>query len=241
MTAQEAAEADRRRQEALEVPQPREIPVGMMLLIIGAILLAVGIWVVLKPPTADALYDRIIQADRSGESQQLMAAGEAIDEFRQLYPDDPRQPQIAPIEARLNQLRAGRLRPIVQRHFDTGQDDLPLAQLRDQAMMLSTADPVAAAAQLQAILTLAGDGEHPAEDQAILDDIRQRLAQLQATAAQSTTGHLLLIRQRLNHARELQATDPAAARAIAGAVVQLYADKAWAAEAVSQARAMLVE
>lgn len=241
MTAQEAAEADRRRQEALEVPQPREIPVGMILLVTGAIALAAVLWFVLKPPTADDLYERILQADRSGESQQLLAAGESIDEFRQLYPDDPRQAQIAPIEARLNQLRAGRLRPIVQRHFDTGQDDLPLAQLRDQAMLLSTTDPVAAAARLQAILTLAGDGDYPEEDQAILEDIRQRLTQLQASAAQSTTGHLLLIRQRLNHARELMASDPAQARAIAGAVVHLYADKPWAGEAVSQARAMLAE
>ncbi|MCR4413780.1 MAG: hypothetical protein NUV77_15275, partial [Thermoguttaceae bacterium] len=41
---------------------------------------------------------------------------------------------------------------------------------------------------------------------------------------------------RLQRAEELRATDPAKARAIWNAVIQLYQDKSWAADVVRRAR-----
>lgn len=242
LTSEQAAEMDRQRQQEQLVVQPREIPVGMIALTVFVIALSVLIYLVLRPPSADTLMGRINKAAISGDSQQLMDVSGDIDEFRNLYPDDPRLAKLVPLEQRLSQLRTQRLRPIVQKHFDTGQQNLPVSQLRDQALMLAAANPQQAVAQLDAILTLYGDPSvYDAQEQEILADIQVRRDQLAVSGNQSAAGHVMLIRQRLDHARELLTKEPAQAKAIAQAIVDLYADKPWASLLVEQARLLAAE
>jgi len=242
ITAQEAAQLDYERQQEKTAPSPREIPLGTILLSLLLIAVCVIIFFVVRPPSADKLYSHIVAASQSGDAQQLLNAAGDIDEFRQLYPTDPRLPELAPIEQQISQIRTNRLLPIAQRHFNTGQNVLPLAQLRDQAMLLAVSQPQQALEQLQAILTLAGDpSKLPEEDRAIVAQITQQIDQLKQQATQSTTGHLLLIRQRLNQARAMMAEDPAQARSLAQAIVLLYADKPWAQDMVEQAKQLADE
>lgn len=242
LTAEQAAEMDRQRLQEQLVVQPREVPVGMIALIVFTIALAVTIFLVLRPPSADKLFKRINMAANSGDSTQLMEASADLDEFRSLYPDDPRLKELAPIEQRLSQLRTQRLRPIIQKHFDTGQQDLPLSQLRDQALLQSAANPQEAANQLDSILTLYGDpSQYDQDQQDILADIKLRRDQLATSGNQAAASHVLLLRQRLEHARKIASQNPQQAKAIAQSVIDLYTTRPWAGEMVKQAKAIIAE
>ncbi len=62
---------------------------------------------------------------------------------------------------------------------------------------------------------------------------------LSTQTEQRATNELQLLRERMNAADQIELSDPQAARAIREAVVKLYADKPWAAEAVERAQAAL--
>ena len=240
MTAEEAAVIDRQRQQEQLVEAPRELPIGIIAMILFAVVLTVAILYVLRPPSADTLFDRINKAATSGDSQQVLEVDDDIDEFESLYPDDPRTDALKPIKRRIDQIRNKRVMPIAQKHFDTGQNNLPVAQLRDQAILLSSTNPQQAVRQLDAILTLYGDpAAYDDQQQSVLQDIKFNRDQLAIAATQSAAGHLLLIRQRLTKANELLKDDPTQTAAIAQAIIDLYGDKPWAAEQVKQAQNLI--
>ncbi len=66
--------------------------------------------------------------------------------------------------------------------------------------------------------------------------VRRRLAQLRHDVAKRSAEQLRLLEERLAAADALRAEDPVQARKMYEAVIELYANKPWAATAVRRAR-----
>ena len=64
----------------------------------------------------------------------------------------------------------------------------------------------------------------------------QRLAQLRDEVEKRSAEQLSLLQNRLNVADALRQTEPEQAKAMYRAVMELYSDKPWAADAVNHAR-----
>ncbi len=99
-------------------------------------------------------------------------------------------------------------------------------------------------AKLQALIDLYGGAEDNAGPTGqCLTLARRRLAQLRAELENEkyTVEQLTALRERLDAADALRPRDPERARAMYRAVVELYGDKSWAAEATRRAREALTE
>jgi hypothetical protein len=81
--------------------------------------------------------------------------------------------------------------------------------------------------------------KHQARLQACLELARRQLGTLEQQIAIQNKADLATLDARLAAAEKLHASNPTKSVAICRAVVELYRDKAWAAEAVEQASQLL--
>jgi hypothetical protein len=70
---------------------------------------------------------------------------------------------------------------------------------------------------------------------------QRRLEQIKKSVARSAPNHLEMIGHSLDQAEELAQENPARARQMFEAAIELYGDKHWAAPAVARARAALAD
>ncbi len=68
---------------------------GIVLILLASI--GAGIWM-LRPPSADQLYQQILVAAESGDESQLMGSEDQVDEFLSRHADDPRSGEIQAIQ-----------------------------------------------------------------------------------------------------------------------------------------------
>jgi len=204
--------------------------------------LGLGTWYVLRPPTADALYERIVRATSEGTIDGKLAAERDIHEFLTRYSNDPRALQLRQYEDDLAMYRLERrFEHQMGREVDAA-GLLPIERAYLEAINYLRIDTERGMAKLQALVDLyehegsqpGRPGSGPADQ--CLELARRRLAVLRAQLAQSWSEQLGVIQARLDRADELAATDPDRAQRMREAVVELYSDKPWAAPAVRRAK-----
>jgi tRNA A-37 threonylcarbamoyl transferase component Bud32/TolA-binding protein len=206
------------------------------LVALGAII--VSLWYAFRPPTADALYQRITAAAEEGEEKLALAESD-IQDFLDRFPDDQRHPDVAEYQedVRLYRLRRRLERRVRQRA--SGDGLLPVEQVYLEAIRLATLEPEVAAARLAALIDIyqnADDDERTALCVALAE---RQLARLEQDLAETSKLHLAELNRRLEQAEDIAVDDRTAAEAIWRGIILLYADKPWAREAVETARQRL--
>ncbi len=205
---------------------------------LAAALLAVGLaaWYYLQPPSANRLYDRIREAAQHQDPERLVQVERELATFLSTYQDDKRRAEVAAYQQQLDEYRWER-RFHLRIKTRAGRENLPpIEQAYVEATNYETIDPELALRKLEALLNLYGDlSGNPCVQVA-----RKRAAELRRKLAMAARDHLDLIQQRMEHAHTLlRAGERDAARRIWHGVIELYADRPWAAEQVAIARELL--
>ncbi len=210
--------------------------------ILAASLLAIGLttWYFLLPPSADALYERIEAQTADGKIDSISQAKEDIEDFLTMYPKDSRCERLRKFqeEIALDRLQA----KFDRRVRKLGDTDglLPIKKAYAEACNYLALDTEKGIAKLQALVDLYGNRADPTGPTGqCLELARRRLAQLEEESRRTAKDHLALLQARLAAADETKDSDPAEARRIYEAVVELYSAKPWARQAVGHAQEAL--
>ncbi|MFZ1934341.1 MAG: serine/threonine-protein kinase [Thermoguttaceae bacterium] len=203
-------------------------------LIVALVLIAFGVWWSLQPPTADALAGRIDATVADDSIGSIRQAETDIHEFLIRYSSDRRARKYRQYQQMLEL-------DDLQRRFDhglTGEKDLsPIGRAYSEAMNYSRLDPEIGMKKLQAIVDLYGQQDRAADRNEMCLILAQRqLAQLREQVKKRSAEQLSLLEERLRAAGALRKSEPEQAKVMYRAVVELYADKPWAADAVRRAR-----
>lgn len=233
------AEEDLDRYEP-EQPRPALISLHTWILVIALLGLGGGAWYLLRPLSADDLYERIARRTQDKSVDAYLREERQIDEFLSRFPTDPRAEQLRRFRREIELYRLERKLELRAKGRASSEGLLPIERAYMRAMNLAQIDPEEGLARLEALLDLYKDRTDSAGPTAECLELarrqRDRLRrQLEGVAADT----LSELEGRLARAEELQSTDPRAAAAICRAVVILYQDKAWAAEVVRKARQIL--
>ena len=209
-----------------------------LLLLVGALgLLAAGAWYLMRPRSADELYAQIQQAAANAGPENLRQVEAEISEFLTRFPNDPRQAEIAAYHEQLELQRAERRLRLVARLAGAGAELSPLERTYVEAIRQADSHPEQAIAQLAALTALHEEQEDLTRaQQQCLALARRQLARLRVEVGRRAEEHLAMLDDRLARAEQLRATEPEQAARIWRAIVELYADKPWARDAVQQAR-----
>lgn len=212
--------------------------------ILAVALLLIGLfaWWTLQPPSADSLYERIMARTANGALGAILEAEDDIREFLSRYPDDPRTAQVRQFEKEIN-LRQYQ----IERQFEpplkrTSRDkDLkPIERAYWEALNYLHLDPELGIAKLQALVALYEGSVTEADPQyRCLVLAKRRLARLQEETKKQVAEQLAEIENRLSAADALRPRDPQRAATIYRAILELYGNKPWAAEAVRRAQQAL--
>lgn len=223
-------------------PPPHVALISPQTWILAICLLAVGsaAWYLMRPPTADALHEKIVQitADKSIDS--LRAAESKIDDFLLRFPDDSRSSELRRLQHELDLYRLERRFELRAKGLAAREALLPIEQMYLEAVNISHLHPEQGIDKFQALIDLyepRADSSGPTGQ--CLELAKRQLKELKERLGHSAADHLVLLGERLDRADQLAASEPARARAIRQAVVKLYQEKPWAAEAVNRARRAL--
>ena len=234
-------EEDERRRAAADESErsPAWLQIALLSLALAA-LIGLGFYM-MRPPSADALYARIDATAGSGaRPERLLDAEDDIQKFLTRFPDDPRSLQLKNYTEEIELLRLERRMQLRPALTVGNTADGPIERDYSEAMHDATSNPERAAAKLQAIVDLYGQTPNLSETAArFLELSRRQLAHLLGQISKQAPAYLKLIDENLDRANHLATTDPAKARAIFSSVIELYADKPWAADRVAKARAAL--
>jgi hypothetical protein len=194
----------------------------------------------LQPPSADALYGRIIAETGDGTIASYRRAEDDIREFLTRYSSDGRSEQLREYMTEIELDRLESRFELRAKGLLSGGDLLPIERAYLEAINYARLDPERGAVKLQALVDLydhrtdlSGPTGH------CLELARRRLEKLREQLAEAAPDHLALIQGRLDQADALQQDEPQRAREIREAVVELYRGKPWAAEAVRRAEEAL--
>ena len=199
-------------------------------------------WYLLQPPTADALYGRISAQTESGDNASLLQAEDDIRAFLLRFPQDPRCEHL---REQSQEIELTRLERDLERHakgLASRGDLLPIERMYLEAVKYAQLDPELGMAHFQAMIDLFSSPKtRSGTTWQCLELARRRLAQLREQSGGQSAEHLTILKERLARADACRKTDPARAAAMYRAVLTLYEDKPWAADAVRRARAALAE
>jgi eukaryotic-like serine/threonine-protein kinase len=221
--------------------QPTHYTVLQALALVAALAsIGAGVWWFSQPVSADRLYQRIIVAADEGKPGDLAGKEGDIKAFLANYATDPRAAEIEELQKEIDLRRLDKRFQRLDKQLASTDARSPVERAYGEAMDRAKFNPAEGMAKLQAVVDLYGSGAGESEDtQQCLQLAQRQLERLRKQVAQQAHEDSKLLNNRLNHADDLARTDPPAARAIRRAVVELYADKPWAAEAVRRAESAL--
>jgi len=203
-------------------------------------LMAAGVWWFLQPASADILYQRIVAAADDGKPEELAGKLGDIKTFLTNYSSDPRAVEIEELQKEIGLHRLDKRFQRLDKQLASSDARSPVERAYGEAMDRAKFNPAEGLAKLQAVVDLYGRGVGESEDtQQCLQLAQRQLDRLRKQVSQQVQEDSKLLSNRLNQADDLARTDPAAASKIRRAVVELYADKPWAAESVRRAEAAL--
>lgn len=210
------------------------------LLLVALLALAGGAWYLMTPPTADALYDRIARRVDTADSEQLVEAEDDIKQFLARFRHDARSGEV---QSYLQEIELTRLEKQFNRRarrFEGSGSLSPIEQAYLEAVRYEQLDPELGRAKLQAVVDLFTDEEAGDEKSELcLELARRRLEQIEDRLGRSAGERLDVLERQFDRAASLRQSDPAKARAMWTAIVELYGDKPWAQEVVEKARTAL--
>ena len=220
--------------------------------VLATALVIVGLasWYLLRPASADTLYERIVATTASHTIKSYRQAEGDIEEFLVRFPHDARAAGLREYSREIELDKLETRFELRAKGLLASQSLLPVEMAYLDAINCAKQDPSRAVAKLQALLDLfsprtpqAGPkGRHKelaGPTAQCLELARRRLKQLSEQMDRSVSTELALIQSRLDRADGLSTTDPDAARSIRRAVIELYQDKEWATPAVQRARKAL--
>lgn len=206
------------------------------------VMLGLAAWYLLRPSSADSLYQRIAAATTDNSIESLMAAEADIQDFLTRFSDDPRAAKLREYADEIALSRLQRAFENRSRWMADPGDLLPIEQAYQEAYNYARVDADLGVIKLQALLDLYDNrGDRSGPRGKCLELARRQLEQLQKQLKEPTQNHLHMLQERLARAEEFRSTDPEQARRMWKAVIELYAAKSWAAKAVQQAREALAE
>ncbi len=198
----------------LLAPQTLALAAGLVVLVLGG-------WYLMQPPTADELYQKIEAATAAGDVDALRAARPTIDDFLARFPDDPRN----------DELRATR---------DELKQAHPIQRAYTEAKRLVLLNPELALAKFAALIDVYDDGDASSEvTRHYLRLARQQHNRVQKQMDAYVDDGRKLVESRIAKAAQIAADNPALARKIYSGIIELYGEKSWAADLVEQAKAAL--
>lgn len=198
------------------------------------------VWYLSRPPSSDALYDRVTRAVDDENPERLLDVEGDLESFLQRFPDDPRCDELEDYRAILADYRAETISRNLTRRLARKPKLMPVERAYLDAVHDAIRAPEAAVARLQAFLTLFRNQPGISRDgQRCVDAAERKLAQLQVLVAESATAHEEFLASELRRAQSAWEADPEGARAIWRAIIELYAQQPWAAPSVAEARARL--
>lgn len=232
-------------EEELDPVQEASPPRAMISLhswvLVGAlVLMGLTAWYMLRPPSADALYDRIVAKTEDHTVEAYLRAEPDIREFLMRYSNDSRSERLREYVDEIDLNRLERRFDLRSKGLVTTETLLPVELDYLEAINYAKLSPEQGIAKLQALIDLyqpRNDTSGPTGQ--CLELARRRIVQLQEQLQRSATDHLDLIMDRLDKADSFESTDPTRAKAMRRAVIELYEGKPWAAEAVERARTVL--
>ncbi len=219
-----------------EEDRPALVSIHTWILAVSLVIVGAGVWYLLQPPTADALYDRIIPRAESESVDALLSTQDDIDAFLMRFPGDPRAGVLREYLREIDLHRLQRRFDLRMRGLAETKNLLPIEQAYIDAMHDARASPERTAARLEAILALYGQEEASGPTGLCLELARRRLDEVRQQLADNARQHLALLEERLRAAAQRQDEQPGEARRIYEAILELYDEKPWAADAVRQAR-----
>ncbi|EAQ79009.1 serine/threonine-protein kinase [Blastopirellula marina] len=210
----------------------------------GLIALALVVIVVLifwlpRAPSADAMYEQLAASVDNG---QLDEAGDELDQFIAIYPDDPRVEEVKSWKEELSlDRRERRYRLTMQLRQKTETFDAIEIAYIDALRQIDSA-PEEAAAKMRALLAVYGPPDRITGDASrCLTLAARRLVQLDKQLAETSSKQLAEIGARMAAANQMAADEPNKARQIYQGLIDLYGDKPWAWEQMEQAQQALSE
>ncbi|NUQ62476.1 MAG: serine/threonine protein kinase [Pirellulales bacterium] len=221
-------------------PVPALISLHTWILAVSLVAVGLTVWYLLRPPSADNLYEaiRAKTADKSTDS--LLEADGDIQEFLTRFSSDPRSVTLRKYNQEIELYRMERAFERRSKGIGGPEPLLPIEQAYQEAVNYARIDPAQGLVKLRALVDLYNhrtDISGPTGK--CLELARRRLSQLEGLVQQTSSDHLAMIEDRLDRAEQLRKSDPKRARAMFLAVVELYDQKPWAAEAVRRAREAL--
>lgn len=244
-TTVDEAELSRAESTPAEGESPAQFWAKFLGLSLFLLATAVGLWWIMQPPSADAVYNRIASAGETGDSARLVEFEEEIRSFLQHYPNDPRAEEVANYLSEIDRYRTQR-RLELKAHRSADPHSLsPVERAYLHATRLAATDPELALARFQAIADMYGPAseEKSTNDQKLVDQCvqlaRNQIARLEPIVAELVAREQSVIRERLERADGILAEDSTAAEGIWRSVIALYRDKPWASPFVAEAQERL--
>jgi hypothetical protein len=248
----------RRRAEA----QRSWILVAVQLAALAAVLAGMGAVAMYlsRAPSADELH-RTVTARRVVDDDASLATTEReIAEFLRRFPDDPRAANVAEFHEEILLDKAERRLLREGRGQAADGALIPVEQLYLQAVHTEATAPDASVSILQSLIDLYAEhvparesngqakiaGSPPGNKRneqsravVVVQLAQRRLAALNKRIADERNRQLTEIRERLDTAAQVAESDLQKSTAMYGAIIDLYGDDAWAADAVAEARKRL--
>ena len=217
-----------------------------------------GGWVLMKPPTADELFDEISSVLENDEIEDLTredarTVSTNVSAFLERFPQDSRTEELKPLKEQLEFQKAERSAR-TRMKYSRGKVSKPLDRLYVEAISAAETNPIKALSQLRALVALYDplneitdlDAAESASDQfkqlgdpELLVVARERIQELVEKAKEIQSSQLPALRERFAAATKLRQAKPVQARLMFQAIIELYSDQPWATEIVQQARQAL--
>jgi serine/threonine-protein kinase len=210
--------------------------------LLGLLMLLAAAWYLLRPPSPDALYGKIDRLASTGDVDDLLESEGPIDEFLRRYPDDSRAPEVAGYREQLSLARMERRFDREARRLSKSESLTAVERAYLAAVHLAHSDPQRSLARFRALVDVC---ETPPEDsetiRRVLELSRRQVARLDDQVRQSAAADRRWAEEEFERAAKLAASDPAAARKIWEAIVELFSDKPSVSDVVEKARGALAD
>ncbi|MGO8752235.1 MAG: serine/threonine protein kinase [Thermoguttaceae bacterium] len=228
-------EEDLDRVDSEEQPHPL-LSLETRILMTALVVVGLTSWYFLRPYTPESLYAKIgnLMTDESS-----VAAEPYVIDFLSRFRADARAERVREYQREI-ELRKLEQKLKLKGRLWGREGMLPIARAYIEAENYAWLSPDQGLAKFQALVELYGDradvnGPIGQWVELAQQQIKRLRANVEAVNAQS----LQQVESRLQTADQLRKKDPAAARAIWQAVVELYRDRPWARNAVQRAEAAL--
>jgi serine/threonine-protein kinase len=197
-----------------------------------------------RPPSADQLYQAITTRAEADDASRGDIAS-AIEQFTDRFPNDPRVGKLRRIR---EEIELDKLERRLQRQArGSGAGDTPMLEVEKlylRTQVVKDTSPETAASMLESLIALygpAGIGKPDPQVTAVVQLATRRLKTLRDELAAQHSQQINSLKERLDAAARLTATDPKQAAAMYRAIVELHQENEWAKAVVQEARVRLAK